>query len=413
MLTFSIWTYTPDYQKIEDSQVDPITVGKKKEPHEVFKPYRILSHEKGSFLGTTANSAVDNVMKALVDLEATELRYIQSNLSEEKINNMIHADNQMTLFFPTEVPVNTFRSVLQFMQNELPEVAFSHLLIDWSSLHQANSLQLSFISEEEQTLYTTDVAISEEKFNATFMKAIQKSIPYKEIARQDQLSLYVPTNPVDLVQYTYFIDEISPETFKDALFKDANIVQKNIESNTSTKYTDGMASLTSDSGSKTIKYVYPASESIIEIKPSDLAQDSYEFINEHGGITGDYRYSYSNVPRHITEYQLFLQGLPVFSSITSTRIAVTWGGNQIFEYKRPYYMFGVSESSTHQLHSGVEIIKTLQNLKDIDELVLGYYLTQDPLKPVYSLEPSWFAIRGGKWARLTTDPLGGAQHGLE
>ncbi|HWL12964.1 MAG TPA: two-component system activity regulator YycH, partial [Ureibacillus sp.] len=336
-----------------------------------------------------------------------------SNLSEEKINNMIHADNQMTLFFPAEVPVNTFRSVLPFTQNELPEVTFSHLLIDWSSLHQANALQLSFISEEEQTLYTTDVAISEEKFNATFMKAIQKSIPYKEIARQDQLSLYVPANPVDLVQYTYFIDEISPETFKDALFKDANIVQKNIESNTSTKYTDGMASLTSDSGSKTIKYVYPASESIIEIKPSDLVEDSFEFINEHGGITGDYRYSYSNVPRHITEYQLFLQGLPVFSSITSTRIAVTWGGNQIFEYKRPYYMFGVSESSTHQLPSGVEIIKTLQNLKDIDELVLGYYLTQDPLKPVYSLEPSWFAIRDGNWARLTTDSSGGAQYGLE
>ena len=413
MLTFSIWTYTPDYQKIEDSQVDPITVGKKKEPHEVFKPYRILSHEKGSFLGTTATSAVDNVMEALVDLEATELRYIQSNLSEAKINNMIHADNQMTLFFSAEVPVNTFRSVLQFTQNELPEVTFSHLLIDWSSLHQANVLQLSFISEEEQTLYTTDIAISEEKFNATFIKAIQKSIPYKEIARQDQLSLYVPANPVDLVQYTYFIDEISPETFKDALFKDANIVQKNIESNTSTKYTDGMASLTSDSGSKTIKYVYPASESIIEIKPSDLVEDSYEFINEHGGITGDYRYSYSNVPRHITEYQLFLQGLPVFSSITSTRIAVTWGGNQIFEYKRPYYMFGVSESSTHQLPSGVEIVQTLQNLKDIDELVLGYYLTQDPLKPVYSLEPSWFAIRDGNWARLTTDSLGGAQHGLE
>ena len=410
ILTFSIWNYTPDYQSIEDSQVDPISVGLKKDIEEVLKPFRIVVHQDGGFLGTTSSSSIDHVMHALEDLDVMELRYLQSNLPEEKINSMVHSENQMTLFFPAEVPINTFRSVMQFNQSELPAIAFSRLLIDWSNLEQTNTLEISFISKEKQTLYSTVVAFDEEQFELTFMKAIQQSVPYEEVLRPNNLSLYVPANPVNLVQYTYYIDEISPETFKDILFKDANIVQKNNDSNT---YTDGMAMMTSDSSTKTINYVYPAEESIVEIKHSELIQDSYDFINEHGGLTGDYRYGDSNVPSHIIEYQLYLQGLPVYSNTTSTRIVVAWGGNQVFEYKRPYYSFGVSESANRQLPSGTEITKTLQNIQDIDDLVLGYHLTPDPLKSkVYTLEPSWFIIRDGSGSRLTTEVVGG-QYGLE
>jgi len=411
MLTFSIWTYTPDYQTIEESQVEQIKISKEKELLDVLKPYRMLTHENGGFLGTSSSSAIEEVMKAIVSMDATEIRFVQSNISEKEINSMVHSDNQITLLFSAEVPINTFSSILRFSQAELPEAAFSQMLIDWSNFDQTNTLQLSFISKDHQTLYSTIATIGKEQLESTIMKVEQKSVPYEEIERPEQLSLYVPSNPVDLVQYTYYIDEISPEVFKDVLFKDANLAKKNVESNT---YTDGMAMMTSDSKTKTINYAYPTAESMIEIKQSDLVQDSFEFINEHGGLTEDYRYYYSNVPKHIIEYQLYLQGLPVFSSITSTQIEVTWGGNQVFEYKRPYYIFEFSESSTRQLPSGVEMIKSRENIQDIDELVLGYYLTQDPLKiDVYSLEPCWFVIEDGEWSRITTEPVGGAQYGLE
>ncbi|WP_176400079.1 YycH family regulatory protein [Ureibacillus sinduriensis] len=414
ILTFSIWTYTPNYENIEDSAVKQIKLGDEKEIQEVLKPYRILSYENGNFSGTVSTSAVRNVMEAIAGLNATELMYMQSNLSEEEINSKIHSENQMTLFFPAEIPIDTFRSVLKFTQSDLHKITFSHILIDWSNLkqNQGRTLELSFISKEKQTLATTVVAISEEQFHSTFIKATQKFVPYEEIERPNELSIYVPSNPVDLVQYTYYIDEISSEKFKNVLFKDTNLVRKNIESNT---YTDGMAMMTSDSRTKTISYVYaPPSERIVEIEQSELIQDSYDFINQHGGLTGDYRYSYSNVGNRIIEYQLFLQGLPVFSSNTSTRITVTWGDNQVFKYTRPYYLFGVSESSTHQLPSGPEVIETLETLKNIDDLVLGYNLTPDPQKPkVYSLEPRWFVIRDGSSIPLTNISVGGVQYGLE
>lgn len=416
ILTFSIWSYTPNYQIIEESQVEQISIGEQKELYDVIKPYRLLVHENGSFSGTSASTVINDVMETISELNATELRFIQSNLTEERINSMIHSDKQLTLFFSAEVPVNTFRSVLEFSQKELPEISFSHLIIDYSNFSQSKTIQLLFVSEQNRTLYSSDVAISEDHFDSTFVEAIQKTVPFEEIIRSNALSLYVPVDPVELVQYTYYIDEVSPEIFKEVLFKDPNIVRKNIESATSTKYTDGMAFMTSDTDTKTINYVYPASESVNDIKQSVLLQDSFDFINEHGGMTGDYRYVYSNVAKHTMEYQLFLKGLPVYSSIAPTRITTTWGDTQIFRYKRPYYLLDMditSEKTMKQLPSGVQMVSTLQNLDDIDEIILGYYLKQTDNNLLYTLEPSWFVILDGSWTRLTSDSIGGNEYGLE
>jgi regulatory protein YycH of two-component signal transduction system YycFG len=416
ILTFSIWSYTPPYQVIEESQVEQITVGEQKELHQVLKPYRLLVNENGNLSGTITDSVMDDLISTFSNLNASELRFVQSNLTEEKINSMIRTNHRMTLFFSTELPINTFRYILEFTQDELPEVTFNSLIIDWSKFNQTRALQLLFVSEENRTLYSTEVSLSDEHFNATFKDAILQSVPYEEIKRDNRLSLYVPVDPMELVQFTYYIDEISPDTFKELLFNDPNIVQKNIESVDSSKYTDGMAFMTSDTNTKTINYVYPASESIGDIKESILLQDSFDFINDHGGLTGDFRYVYMNARNHITEYQLFLEGVPVFSSATSTRITTTWGDKQIFRYKRPYYLLEMditSEKAIRTLPSGAELVQSIQNMNDIDDIVIGYYLKKSENELLYTLEPSWFVIDDGSWTRLTTESLGGAEYGLE
>lgn len=416
ILTFSIWSYTPPYQVIEESQVEQITVGDQKELHQVVKPYRLLVNQNGNFSGTITNSVMDDLMGTFLNLHASELSFVQSNLTEEKINSMIRTDNRMTLFFSAEVPINTFRSILEFTQNDLPEVSFNSLIIDWSKFSQTRTLQLLFVSDKNRTLFSTEVALSDEHFNATFKDAILQAVPYEEIKRDDKLSLYVPVDPMELVQFTYYIDEISPDKFKELLFNDPNIVKKNIESLTSSKYTDGMAFMTSDTNTKTINYVYPASESIGEIKESILLQDSFDFINDHGGLTGDFRYVYMNARSHITEYQLFLEGIPVFSSVTSTRIATTWGDKQIFRYRRPYYLLEMditSEKTMQTLPSGTELVQSIDNLNEIDDIVVGYYLKKNENELLYTLEPNWFVIDNGSWTRVTTETIGGAGYGLE
>ncbi|WP_233549462.1 YycH family regulatory protein [Lysinibacillus yapensis] len=414
VLTFLIWTYTPDYQTIEEAQGEnkKISTDKEKELDQVINPYRMLVHENQNLSGTVESAQIDKVISALSQLNATEPTSSRRNISEDYFNKMINSGNRMTLFYPDEVPINTFRSILNFPENvQLNNVSFSHLIIDYS---QTGKLKLYFLSEKNRTLYTMNAAMGARLFAQSFSEVIQNTVRYIEVQREGEFSLYLPENPVELWEYHYYMDEIPLESFEEALFKNPNIVQKNIENETSTNYNDESAIMEVDTKRKTIKYAYPDAEGIHAINRSDLIQDSLDFLNNHGGLTGDYRYAYSNPEGRIIKYQLFFQDLPVFSGITSTRISMEWGEYQIFRYERPYFKFGVSvETFQRQLPAGSEIVDNLSSLENVDEILVGYSLEKHPEKRIYILKPSWFVIKDGVGIPIPTETLGGTADGLE
>jgi len=76
------------------------------------------------------------------------------------------------------------------------------------------------------------------------------------------------------------------------------------------------------------------------------------------------------------------------------------------------------EKEIKELASGAEIAERLKSansipLSDIDEIVLGYYLTQNQEQNIFIFEPCWFVIRNGTWTKLTPEVLGGVKNGLE
>ncbi|RQW74007.1 hypothetical protein EBB45_13765 [Lysinibacillus composti] len=419
ILTFTIWSYTPNYQYIDETQVDRVTVGEQKKINDIIKPYRIVLREDGFWRGTVSTSSINKMMTSLSSWNASKLEFLQSNLTDGKINDMVRTNNRMTLFFSGEVPIKTFQSILHFEQDDLPNMTFDHLIIDWSKLDARNTLQLFLVSEKNRTLYSTTITISPNYFYSNIASATENSVAYNEIFRENELSLYVSGIDEKFTQFTYYIDDISPELFKEALFTDPSIAKKSVDSSDSEKYTDARSIMTVDKKNKTIHYVYPKTESFLEIPNSDLLYDSFDYVNDHGGFTGDYRYSYINVGRHITEYQLFMEGLPVFSSVTSTRISTTWGENQIFSYRRPYYLLDmdISEKKKVQLPSGLEMIELIKGsdikMSSIDEILVGYYLVKNENELLHTLEPSWFIIQNGSWTRVTPELLGGVEDGLE
>ncbi|MFY3792546.1 YycH family regulatory protein [Ureibacillus sp. MALMAid1270] len=420
VLTFSIWNYTPTLQTIDDTKMNQIILGTEKKLNDVIKPYRILFKDEGNFHGTVNSIEINSILSQLVGWKSSNVTFIQSHLTEQQINNLTNGDKRITFFYDTEVPLKILNSMLFLTQDELPEATFNRLIIDWSSLNSKNSIEMHFINSEVGTHYRADVLMESESFLNAFIQSSTSLQAYAEIARGNALSLYVPTDPIELLNLTYTIGEVSPSTFKDILFIEPSIVQRSLDSATSEKYIDGMALMTVDTNTRVLNYVYPASESIGDIPVSKLIRDSFEFINEHGGFTGDYRLKTTNASRHIVEYQLYLQGLPVFSSITSTKISTTWGDNQIFRYRRPYYFLDSnisSEKNIVNLPSGIEMIDTIKRSKNIkleslDELYIGYYFTQIS-ESGYTLEPRWFAIINGNWVSLSSEILGGDEYGLE
>ncbi len=294
------------------------------------------------------------------------------------------------------------------------------MIIDWTN-YGNKDLQIFFISSNNKTLMRSHVSLQNTNpFIRDVIEPAKTYSAFKEIERDGFTSLYMPNDKIESTKYMYTFIEEPLESFKNVLFPNPNIVQRSIESAITEKYQDGKSRMTVDSNLKSLTYVYPAVESSAIIEPSKLLKDSFEFINEHGGFTADYRYVSKNTNKNQLEYQQYLQGLPVYSDQVISKITTAWGDNLIFRYKRPYYslVFDIpTEKEIKELSSGVEIVEKIQQLNnfvlsDIDDIVVGYYLKQDSTS-IMTLEPCWFVVHNGIATKLTPELLGGVVNGLE
>lgn len=418
VLTLLIWNYKPEYETIKETQVEEVLVGQPKELQEVLKPYRLLYRQNEQFYGSVSPTVLKEFYSHLRSWEIYELDLIKSNLSDNQMNEMLRTNNRVTMFFNEEIPLRIFSNLLSSNDNEIPEASFTRLIVDWSNIEKSDQLQLLFLNTEKRLYYRAYANVANKgQFMEKIIEPSNDYSQYVEVERDDLRSLYVPKDPIQSASYTYLVDSISPDLFKKILFTDLKIVKRNIEGPQSERFTDGTSLMTVDSGNRIINYVYPPAESIAPIPSSKLLVDSFNFINDHGGFTLDFRLSSMNIDKHMTEYQLFVQGYPVYSNVTITRLVTTWGEDRIFRYRRPYYSIGSFVKSAHrELESGEQIIDSLRTnnnklLKETDEIVIGYQLTQDA--DVIVLEPGWFAVSNNVGKHLSPEQLGGVEVGLE
>jgi len=420
ILTFIIWTYTPDYKIIEQTEGKEILIGSQKRMEDIIRPYKAIYRFDEEFTGTASNGAMKDIMKAFQGWNVLDLVPINNNLTANYVNEMIRTNNRMTIFFTGEIPYSAFSSIFQFADKEIPETTFNRMIIDWTN-YGNKDLQIFFISSNNKTLMRSHVSLQNTNpFIRDVIEPAKTYSAFKEIERDGFTSLYMPNDKIESTKYMYTFIEEPLESFKNVLFPNPNIVQRSIESAITEKYQDGKSRMTVDSNLKSLTYVYPAVESSAIIEPSKLLKDSFEFINEHGGFTADYRYVSKNTNKNQLEYQQYLQGLPVYSDQVISKITTVWGDNVIFRYKRPYYslVFDIpTEKEIKELPSGVEILEKIQQLNnfvlsDIDDVVVGYYLKQDSTS-IMTLEPCWFVVHNGIATKLTPELLGGVVNGLE
>lgn len=419
-LTFTIWTYSPSYDTNETPIVD-IAIAEKKKIEDVIKPYRLILSQENAINGTIKTVNIERVLNSMKswDLQTVELH--NNKISPKQINELINMPNRATFFYRAEVPIEIFGSILTFADHNYPDASFNRLVVDWAD--SSDDINLYFLNTVKQKVYTTSVEkVDKEGFTERIIQQASNMPVYNEIERPGRLSLYVSTIPEDTVKYTYYIAEIAPERFKNALFSNPSLVRSNPVGTSQQEYTDDTALMKVDFLYKRLNFVNPASESESAIDPADLILNSVNFVNEHNGWTDDYRYSKINAT--ITQqihYQLHFLGLPVFSNDTETEIIQNWGVNQVYRYTRPYYTLNALPIKPRdvQLPSGqatydlLTSIPELNVLSSIDEMVPGYYLSRDDNQPLLTLEPSWYYLINGSWIRVSPDLLGGGKFGLE
>lgn len=416
-LTFTIWTYSPTYG-INETPIVDISIAEKKKIEDVVKPYRLLYSHEEMFTGSTSKMNIETVLNSMKTWDIQTVEPLNNKASFQQINEYIKTPNRITLFYSAEVPIKTYSSILSFASHDLPNVSFNRLVIDWNDPLE-DKVTFYFINTSKQKVYTARVAnVNREGFSArTTKKAIDLPI-YNEIERPGRLSLYVSKDPENTIGYTYILEEIDKEKFINALFTSPNLVRSNTLGTSQQEYTDDSALMNVDFLSKKLLYVHPASESEDASNPGELIQNSVNFINEHNGWTDDYRYSRINPATQQVSYQLYLDGIPVFSDDTWTEMTTYWGVNRIYRYTRPYFTLNNSTNRDIQLQSGQDTYDLISTFSDIsmlsvDDIAVGYYLSQDDQQLSMSLEPSWYYLLNGLWIRVSPEILGGGQFGLE
>lgn len=424
LLTFMIWEYEPDYKELEEPKADNVMISAEKEIQEVVKPYKLLYQQEERLLGTVSNVAIEQLLTSFEKIELDELVYSNSNLLVTDVNKILTQPHHVTLFFTTDVPFEVFNELFSSSAKNAPNIVFNRLVINLGNIATTNEVEFLFVSSNSQTVYKAVIDADDAVELNNVMQAQQENMfVYEEFVRENELSLYLPKDSQEVIQFTYVIDGYSHELFNSVLFSNPSIVKRSLETTAQTtleQYSDDMAVVIYDTEAKIMNYISLANNRYLMQDPASLLQNSFNFVNDHGGFSTDYRLSAINPSSNVVEYQMYFQGYPVYSTFTLTRIVTTWGETQINGYRRPYYFLDTditTVKTVKEILSGADVMNYLHNQNlakvKIDEVFVGYHLAKDPSTNVFILEPSWFALSEGNWIRITSDTAGGDTRGLE
>ncbi|MDN4608919.1 YycH family regulatory protein [Sporosarcina highlanderae] len=418
--TFSIWTYTPRLDPIEPSSTVDISIGERKDVKDIIKPYKLLIKYDGMLKGTTNSSEIDNVLNEMSRWKVSQLVTNSTEMNKEQMKTFFQQPNQFTLYFQGLVPLPVYDDIVPIEDSVIPQFSFDRIVVRWNPREIA--FDIHFINQASGLHYSGKVTPVDTDTMTSYRAIVlggENFSEYAEVNSQESTYIAVPVKPVHMIRSTYYQEELSPTRFRDALFNDPNAVRRSQVNATHEEFGDDHALLTVNTQSKMLNFVHPAAESREPTLPSDLLYDVIESINEHGGWTDTFRFSYINAYSHYVRFQLFNNGYPVFSDVAgTTEIVQFFGENRVFRYIRPYYTLEVIFSEEMDLPAGTEIANALSKSDKLDfgaveDITVGYMMRHDLEKRIFVMEPAWYYLMKTKWQRYSPEQSGGEHIGLE
>ncbi len=418
-LTFSIWTFRPNYEPIEQSPTSEITLGDKQKLSEVILPYKIISTSRDGITGTTDREDIKTLMDFMKTWSFQNLAEADKEITADEADEIISQPESVTLFFRSPIPFGVVDSLFRFSDSVTTESSFSQVVIET----QSDIGLVHFIGADGGRRFTAHVTGVKPERLSSLMAGAEEYEPFAAVERETARTLYLPATSNSVSNMTFFQQDISPSDFSEALFPDISMVKKEPFGEHSEKYFDINYQMIVDTQMKTLKFtnISMRSENEGVSIPSELLLDSMNFVNKHGGWTNDFVLSSMDPLRKLIKYRMEVEGYPVFSdsSLTFTEITQIWGNGQISSYSRPYYQLGqpLPESSEKRLPAGTDVAEYLRQQPEVDfdhvsDIVRGYELQRNE-ETLYTLEPAWFYEESGEWYPVKKAGTGGGRSGLE
>lgn len=423
-LTWSIWTYEPEYDLFEQSSEFIKIKSDVQIVSDVIKPVSILFHGNGQHFQTSNPAEINEMEKEFSQLRFSGIKEVSVKRLQRKFDDFVHEDGSIEIEFSDDIPISLYKTVLNITDKEVPEFSFDRIIIKQKDI-SGNESAVYFVSYDQEEIYQGMVNSKKlRNFMDSFYRGSYDKHPeYTAETINSKRTLFVPENPVKINRLEYYIDYLDIGDLKSALFINPKYVRQEPVS-VGEEYTDGTRLMTVNKDNYLISYINPAQKSKLFGSSSDLLQKSIDFINDHAGWeNNNYRFAYmsENEPRVV--FRLFVNGYPTFNESGMTEIEQIWGKEEIYSYDRPYFKLDSvlpSVGSPETLQSGKEVVNQLKSKDNIDfnsveDISIGYKLNKSldsKLVTLVTLEPTWYYRVGDKWFIVPFEE-GGGQSGLE
>lgn len=420
-LTWSIWTYEPKYEKIDQNKYINIESDEKR-VDDVIKPNHILIHRANQHFQASDQADIEKTEKQMSKWKLYNLKRHSPQFTRKEFEDFVHAPGTVEIIFPDDIPLALYKTALHIKDKEVPTFSFDRIIYKQKDIHAQKAI-IYFASSKDLNFLEASVETSKlRNFDVTFYQNASTYPEYESYSINKHHQVFIPKHQVTLNRYKYYMSSLDIGNFKDALFTDPMNVRHGTVVG-GEEYTDGTRLMSVNKDTYMISYINPSQKSTMLSSSSDLLAKSIEFINNHAGWKGsNYRFASMNETTESVKFRLYNENYPVFNQLGMSEIKEIWGDEQIYSYQRPYFTLDFelpSETQKVLMPSGSDVMKQLKlkryfDYMNVEDVTLGYTLSIAPLETnLILLEPTWYYRSGDDWLAVPFDESGGKINGLE
>lgn len=414
VLTLLIWNFSPDTADVDNEPTKENTkaIGPRfnADINQVVSPFQLV-HVNGVHVeGMPATGEVNELANAFTKQHIHKVVYIEN---DQSLLLRELSDHFLVLDYPTDVPLSMYLSEVLDLQAKVPnQFKFDRLIYD---IDPTDNLVVYAIdsTRHRAVKMTTSIKTSAIKNHLSELKVALR--PYTNLSmNEDTINkatyLYAPKAPENLKTYRTIFNHISAEDLNSILFDDTPIVRTTESGNTI--YNNNTGVVNYDPDKKTYHYTNLSEDEYSTRDMNISIPRTFDYINEHGGFTDDFRLFDANKDQGLITYQMFLNGRPIFYQNQLNQILVSWGERGIFEYSRGLLKTNVTIDNGKK----PKALPTLEDVRGklassnqvdfrkVEQLVVGYKMVSQKgpddrmeIQENSQFVPTWFVKYEEKW----------------
>ncbi|NSL52384.1 YycH family regulatory protein [Calidifontibacillus erzurumensis] len=406
-LTWGLWTFQPQYdfgKRANKAQV--VTIGEKRQFNEVITPIQFIYHHGGYHYGLLDDWITNDLYHIVMDVNVLDYEYLD-HITKRGLLDTLHNGSSLELVFPVQLPVTISNYIMKPVRQEWDIASFDRIFVHISKNPALYLIATAGDQAIKLPIDMEDVRKIQEKIGQV---GGSKQLFFSINARDGQ-RLYLPDNQISLTPLTFTTARIPPTEIKNALFPDPNGVKQYRLNNGEESFTDEIRALEILQNQTMLRYVNPAKQDVYGLEPEELILKSVEFVNDHSGWTDSYMLIDWKKANQSVQFQLMVNGYPVFHPNGMTTIYESWSESEVYEYNRSLINLRFQIDNGQEsilLPSGRELLSYLTQVKPnfslslLEFALIGYEIEKkDSDFTVATIQPSWFIKYDGKWEKVS------------